>query len=156
MAKKVLQTRIEIQASPERVWQILTDFARFPEWNPFIRRIEGEPEEEQTLEVYIEPSGSRGMTFRPVVLAASPGQELRWRGRLILPGLFTGEHIFRIEPLSENRVRFVQREEFSGLLVGALIGRFEEDTLRGFREMNKALKDRAELGKAAQPAEESG
>ena len=38
-----LFTMTEIEAPAERVWHILTDFARYPEWNPFIRCIEGEP-----------------------------------------------------------------------------------------------------------------
>ena len=39
---KELCTEIEIQASSEQVWQILADFARFPQWNPFIRRAKGQ------------------------------------------------------------------------------------------------------------------
>ena len=37
MAKQ-LRTHIDIHASPERVWQVLTDFAAYPDWNPFITR----------------------------------------------------------------------------------------------------------------------
>lgn len=144
MAKKVLQTRIEIQATAERVWHILTDFPSFPEWNPFIRRVVGEAREGATLEVYLEPPGARPMTFRPTIITVEPGHELRWLGHLSMPGLFDGEHVFTIEPVTEQRVRFTQREEFSGLLVRSLSARLEEGTWRGFREMNKALKDRAE------------
>jgi len=42
---KEVFSEIEIQATADRVWQVLTDFARYPEWNPFIRRISGEPKE---------------------------------------------------------------------------------------------------------------
>ena len=63
---------------------------------------------------------------------------------LLVPGLFDGEHIFSIEPLDENRVRFVQREKFSGLLVPLFARSLERDTKRGFDEMNKALKARVE------------
>ena len=38
---KELRSEIEIQASAERVWQLLTDFASFPQWNPFIRKASG-------------------------------------------------------------------------------------------------------------------
>ena len=31
---KELRSEIEIQASDERVWQLLTDFPRFAHWNP--------------------------------------------------------------------------------------------------------------------------
>jgi uncharacterized protein YndB with AHSA1/START domain len=36
---KELHSEIEIDASAERVWAILTDFASYPRWNPFIRSI---------------------------------------------------------------------------------------------------------------------
>jgi hypothetical protein len=69
---------------------------------------------------------------------------LRWIGHLLIPGLFDGEHIFTIEPLGANRVRFVQREIFSGLLVPLFAKGLDTDTQRGFGEMNQALKAQAE------------
>ena len=141
---KELHTEIEIQASDERVWQLLTDFADFPEWNPFIRRASGEALTGARLEVLLQPPGGRAMTFRPTVLKAEPRRELRWLGRLLVPGLFDGEHIFSIEPLDAQRVRFMQREVFRGLLVPLFAGSLERDTRRGFEAMNRALKERAE------------
>ncbi len=44
-----LNSEIEIGASPERVWQLLTDFDRSPAWNPFIRSISGRAEEEKNF-----------------------------------------------------------------------------------------------------------
>jgi hypothetical protein len=141
---KELRTEIEIKASAERVWQLLTDFAHFPQWNPFIRRAHGNLKLGQRLEVNIQPSGANAMTFRPTVLKAEPNRELRWIGHLLIPGLFDGEHIFTIEPLGANRVRFVQREIFSGLLVPLFAKGLDTDTQRGFGEMNQALKAQAE------------
>jgi hypothetical protein len=34
---------------------------------------------------------------------------------LLAPGLFDGEHSFRIEPVGPARVRFLHRERFSGM-----------------------------------------
>jgi len=141
---KELRSEIEIQASPDRVWQLLTDFSSFPQWNPFIRRASGSANLGEKLEVIIQPSGASAMTFRPTVLKAEPQRELRWLGHLLIPGLFDGEHIFTIESLGPNRVRFTQREIFTGLLV-PLFGRsLDKDTQRGFEEMNQALKVKAE------------
>jgi hypothetical protein len=103
---KELHSEIEIQASAERVWQLLTDFASFPQWNPFMRRASGEATPGAQLEVHLQPSGTRGMTFNPTVLKAEPGRELRWLGHLRIPGLFDGEHILIIEPLEAKCVRF--------------------------------------------------
>jgi len=141
---KELRSEIEIEASAERVWQLLTDFAHFPQWNPFIRRASGNVKLGQRLEVNIQPSGANAMTFRPTVLKAEPNRELRWIGHLLIPGLFDGEHIFTIEPLGTNRVRFIQREIFTGLLVPLFAKGLDADTQRGFGEMNQALKVQAE------------
>ena len=141
---KELRSEIEIEAPAERVWQLLTDFSSFPQWNPFIRHASGTILVGERLEVNIQPSGARGMTFRPSVLKAEPNRELRWLGHLLIPGLFDGEHIFTIEPLGESRVRFTQREVFTGLLVPLFARGLDTDTRRGFEEMNQALKARAE------------
>ena len=141
---KELHSEIEINAPAERVWQVLMDFDQFPEWNPFIRSISGEAREGAQLTARLEPPGGMGMTFRPTVLRAAPGQEFRWIGRLGVRGLFDGEHIFTIEPLGPDRVRFVQREQFTGVLVPLLMGSLDGPTAQGFAQMNQALKARAE------------
>jgi len=148
---KELRTEIEIDAPAEYVWEVLTDFASYPKWNPFIRRVDGEARTGAVLDAYIQPSGGRGMSIKPHVLKVEPGRELRWRGRLFLPGIFTGEHIFMIDGMAANRVRFTQREVFTGLLVPFLGRMIEEDTRRGFDEMNAALKNRVEQGGHAEP-----
>jgi hypothetical protein len=40
---KELHSQIDIDASAERVSELLTDFASYPRWNPFIRHISGAP-----------------------------------------------------------------------------------------------------------------
>jgi hypothetical protein len=141
---KELHSEIEIAASAERVWDILTDFASYPEWNPFIRHISGELKVGERLEVRLEPPDSRGITLRPTVLRAEPNRVMGWVGHLLVPGLFDGEHSLATEPLEENRVRFVQHEAFKGVLVSLLARSLDNNTLRGFEEMNEALKERAE------------
>lgn len=137
-----LRESIEIDAPPEAVWEVLVDFTSYPDWNPFIRRIEGVPVRGERLRVRIEPPGSRGATVKPRVEVADPERKLEWAGHLFVPGLFDGRHSFEIEPLDDDRVRFVQRERFSGLLVGLLLD--EASVRRGFDAMNRALKARVE------------
>jgi hypothetical protein len=140
---KEIHTEMEINASPLEVWDILTDFEQYPYWNPFIKKAEGKIQPGEQLTVHIEPPGGRAMTFRPEVLAAEPGKELRWKGKLMLPGLFDGEHIFLIEPLGLDKVRFIQKEQFGGVLVPLMSDALEK-TEKGFAAMNAALKMRAE------------
>jgi len=139
-----IETEIDIAATAQRVWSILTDFTAYPQWNPFIRSIEGVVSKGERLKVSIQPEGARAMTFRPIVLAAAADHEFRWLGRILLPGIFDGEHYFQLMPVTPGGVRFVQGEKFSGLLVGLARAGLDSKTKAGFIAMNHAIKARAE------------
>lgn len=141
---RTIRSAIEIHAPVEVVWQVLTDFASYPDWNPLIRRLHGRPKVGQRVTILVKPPGGRGLAFAPVVLAWRPPHELRWRSTLISRRLFSGEHGFRLEPIADDRVRFVQDETFRGALV-PLYSRFRLPATRiGFEEMNQRLRERAE------------
>ena len=139
-----ITTTIRISAPPELVWATLLDFPRYPEWNPFVRSIEGSPTESSTLKVAISPPGGRSMTFRPIVLRSIPRQEFRWKGKLLFPGLFDGEHYFGLVPAGDGSTQFTHGERFTGLLVPLFCGTLDRGTKTGFEAMNVALKQRLE------------
>ena len=141
-----IETTVEIDAPPAAVWRVLTDFPTYGEWNPFIPTIAGNVQVGERLTVRLEPPGGKGMTIEPTVLAAEPERELRWKGRLVIPGLFDGEHTFRIEPIDGQRSRFVHGERFTGILVGFVKGILGK-TEAGFEQMNAALKQRVEAAR---------
>jgi hypothetical protein len=82
--------------------------------------------------------------LRPEVLDADPGRTFRWLGRLLMPGVFDGEHRFTIQPTGPGRVRVTQHEEFRGLLAPLVLAMIAKPTLESFHQMNDALKARAE------------
>lgn len=144
MAKRELHSEIEINEAPARVWQVLTDFAAYPEWNPFLVEMGGTPVKNAKLRVCFQPPGGKKIQMRPLVKVAEPNKELRWIGRVWFAGIFDGEHSLLLEPLDGGkRTRFVQHENFSGVTVG-LFKKTLERTQQGFDEMNAALKKRAE------------
>ncbi len=155
MFRKEIRDEIEILASPEEVWKALTDFEGFRDWNPFIRPVVGQAVEGARLRVQIRPPGGRAVAFQPKVTKVAPNRELRWKGRLWVSALLDGEHIFEIEPLGPERSSFVQREVFSGLLV-PLMAKSIDQTLAGFGEMNRALKERIEGGDGSLSRDEEG
>ena len=140
----LLRTAIDINASSDQVWRVLTDFGAYGEWNPFITSISGQVQRGARLKVRVHPPGGRGMTVRPTVLVADRNRELRWVGRLLFPGIFEGEHVFQITPLGNGRVRLLQQETFRGFLVPVLRWWLDGQTRAGFEAMNRALKERAE------------
>lgn len=146
-----LYSGIRIRATPGRIWDILTDFRQYPEWNPFIRTIEGNLIEGAGIMADLRPQGGFGMTIRPVITKVIPERELRWMGHLFIRGLFDGEHVFEILPADGESCLFVQQEYFSGLLLPLLETSLKNGTARGFDAMNRALKARAEQVTGADP-----
>jgi hypothetical protein len=147
MVDRRIETDIEIDTPPKRVWALLTDFARMPAWNPFIKAISGNLTQGARFSVLIAPPGKSGMRFQPTVLSVRPERELRWLGHLLVPGIFDGEHYFLLEPIAESATWLRQGEKFSGLLVGLLSGTLSV-TEAGFETMNTALKQQAEKNDA--------
>ncbi len=141
---KELRTDIEIHGTIDQVWDVLTDFSLFPEWNPFIKKIEGDLKLSSQLRIQIEPPGGKAMTFKPTVKILEPKTEFRWFGSLLLPGIFDGEHIFQLEKIDNNTTKFIHCENFSGLLVPLFWKNLNTQTRNGFEEMNEALKERIE------------
>ncbi len=105
-----------------------------------VRRIKGEALPGERLSIFIQPEGTKGMAFEPIVTRVEKNREFRWLGNLIFRGLFDGEHSFRIELSENNTVLFVHRENFRGFLVPVLLPMIKKDTLRGFNDMNNSLK----------------
>lgn len=137
-------TEIEIDAPPEAVWDVLTDFETYPEWNPVLK-IKGEPTEGERLEVTAAYENTRPMTFRPSVVVADEPTEFRWQGRLFVPGLYDGEHRFILTALDDGeRTRLTHAETFRGAIVGFINRRIGDDVEGGFNQMNEALKQRVE------------
>jgi hypothetical protein len=143
-----LVTTIDIDAPPETVWRVLTDFERYDEWNPFLRVL-GRPNEGARLDVELRPPDGRPTKFKPTVVTSDHAREFRWQGHLVVPGLFDGEHRFVLEPRDEERgTHVVHAETFGGVLSGALFRFVGDQTEAGFHQMNEALKERAEASLA--------
>lgn len=138
----------EIAGSPQAVWSALTELERFATWNPFIRAARGSTRVGGKVRVRVRPSFRLPLVFRARVLTSEPARQLRWRGHVLAPWLARGDHTFTIEPLASGKVRFAQRETFTGIvprLTGRLLVR---EVRRGFEAMNRALAERVERSQA--------
>jgi hypothetical protein len=141
---KEVRSEIEINSYPESVWRILIDFGAYDQWNPFINKIIGAPTEGSKIDLYIETPSGKNRKYSPRITKVEEGRELRWFGKSSLPGFLNAEHIFIIEELQPERVRFIQRELFDGLLTRVFGKGVDTDIRQGFQDMNDALKKRAE------------
>jgi hypothetical protein len=137
-------TSIIINATPENVWNILSDFDNYGQWNPFITSIVGDIKVGNFLQVTIAPPNGSAMKFKPTLLVANPQKELRWKGKLLLKGLFDGEHFFNIVDNKDGSLTFLQGEKFTGILVLFFKKMINVNTKNGFVLMNEKLKVKAE------------
>ncbi len=142
MMKKLI-TEITIKANPETVWNILTDFDKYSEWNPFIISLTGKQLVGEEIIAVMQPPDSSAMTFKPNILVFEKNQEFRWKGKLFIKGIFDGEHFFKLTPNEDGSTRFTQGEYFSGIFV-PLFTKVLDKTKIGFEMMNQALKEQCE------------
>lgn len=138
-----ISTEIELDAPAAAVWDALLDFEKYPEWNPFIARVEGRATPDAELVVTLTTGDGGETTIRPRVSRVDSERELAWKSHLWFRGVLDGEHVFRLIALDERRTRLVNSEKFSGVLL-SYMGRRLTQYARGFVGMNEALKRRVE------------
>jgi hypothetical protein len=129
-----------IRATPEAVWSVLVDGARWTEWDSAVVRVDGIIAPDAKVTVYPEVDPERGFAVRVVDLVRA--ERMTWRGGMPL-GLFTGTRTYRLTPGPDATVRFDMREEYTGVLAG-LIFKSIPDLQPSFRRFADGLKRRVE------------
>lgn len=140
---KKIETEITINAAPKSVWKVLTNFKDYSKWNPFIKSIFGEQKVGKQIEVCMQPPNGKEMTFKPDILKFSENKEFRWVGKLVVKGIFDGEHYFKLVDLGGDQTKLIHGENFGGILL-PLMGKILSNTKLGFQLMNESLKKECE------------
>jgi hypothetical protein len=144
MEAREIATEIEIGAPPARVWAVLVDTPRYPQWNPFIVALRGVLAAGQAIRFRFRIPPAPRLPGRATVLLAAPEAELRWAGRLLWPWLFRAEHYHRLAPLDGGRTRLAHGEIFSGLLAVLAWPLLRVLAQPVYRRFNLALRERVE------------
>jgi hypothetical protein len=134
---KIIEHTTDINAPADTTWAILSDFAAYDTWNPFMTIVGSASRPGDRLTVTVRP-GKRTMTFKPTVTEVEAGSSISWLGRFVLPHVCDGAHELHVEDLGNGRSRFTQRETFRGVLV-PFMKAVLRDTDAGFAAMNAAL-----------------
>lgn len=148
-----LTATLQLDASADWLWALVTRFADYPDWNPLVPSISGDPRLNAKLQLRVAPDGRRPIALRARVLVAARNRELRWHGRSRLPGLLRIESGCRIEQRA-GLCRVHQTLSCEGWLAGERLG---AALGRAFEAMNAALQARAaEAASAALLAQRTG
>jgi hypothetical protein len=137
---KAYDATVEIQASPDTIWAILTDAPGYQAWDSGVERVDGRiaPGEKITVRSQANP----GRAFPVKVTEFDSGRRMTWSGGMPL-GLFKGVRTFTLAPGADGMTRFTVREEYTGPLL-PVIRRSMPDLGPSFRQFANGLKRRAE------------
>lgn len=144
-------TEVTIEASSAAVWRILADVQRYPQWNPYIREINGELAPAAMIRFRFSLFGTITLPAQARVLTVNTERELRWAGHFLRDGLFRAEHYHLLEPVSERLLRFRHGERFSGTLALLLWPFLRRWAPARYHAANLALKRRAESALSVEP-----
>jgi len=107
-----------IQASPARIWALLTDAAGFPHWNSTVTSIDGQIADGQRLKLKVPTA--EGRVFKPKVSHVEPERSMVWSDGMA--PVFKGVRTFRLTPNADGSTEFSMKEEFSGLMLPMIKG----------------------------------
>ncbi len=141
---KTVETSIVIDASMERVWQVLIEGDAYPNWNPLIRKVSDDIYEGNKLKVTLDPQfgGEGEVEIKVGQLWFS--KSMVWIGRPLMTDLLSGRHYFKTKVMADGKIEFTNMESYSGLLLYLSWPFIEPKARQGFAAMNVALKAEAE------------
>ena len=148
----VIDATLDIEAPAERVWQVITDFPRYGEWNPFLRACSTTLKPGDPIDLQVQLFGSGPRPQREWMLTHTPGKEFSYSMKPAPLGALHSRRSHTVTPLGSGRCRYESHFEIAGwlqpLVRGLLGGKLEQ----GFAGMTAGIKSRAENLHKTQPA----
>lgn len=132
-----------LAAPRDRVWEVLTDFAAYPEWNPFLRRVRAEARVGSPLTAVGRLPTGISIAFTGQIEEWEPERRLAWRARpaLLTASLLEVVHSFELDEVAPHQVRLSQHEDVTGHVV-PVSGWMLRQVLVGQQQMLAALAGR--------------
>ncbi|MEM6928524.1 MAG: SRPBCC domain-containing protein [Myxococcota bacterium] len=136
-----VHSEIVIDAPPEEVWRVLTDWDRLNDWSPTLLSLKGDIRDGSRVACEYRFGGT--VLTPEHTLRYEEGVEFGWSDPM-LPGMVDG-HRYRVEALPDGRTRFVQTDEVRGGILAVLTGWFFiREMVETYPAFNLALKERVE------------
>lgn len=141
--KRAVEHRIGVQAPAEIVWEVVSEFETWHQWNPLYRKAEGLLKIGTVLTLEQHLAGEPAKVIAPIVQDWVPYEQLHWRSSR-MGGFVTAIRYLEIENMGPENATFSNGELFMGLLL-RFVSRDERRRLKtAFTQMGEAVRDRAE------------
>jgi hypothetical protein len=108
---------INVRATREKIWDLLTNAADFPRWNSTVTSIRGSIAQGHKLELRV-PISER--TFSPKVTELVPAKRMVWSDGFA--PMFKGERTFTLTSREDGTTDFEMVETFSGVMLPMIKG----------------------------------
>jgi len=132
----------------EKVWEALADFGAYPEWNPLVKSMEGNPEPQGSVQVTIAYPGADLLQGRAEVTGWVPPKYFSFTLRKGPAWWYQEEHIFRLKTRDDGKVVFYNEVYATGLSLRFGRKASSHRIRHSLDRMNEELKIRVEGPKA--------
>jgi len=143
---KEIRTEIALEAPIERIWELLSDFSLYPHWNPLFEKVTQSAVSGDIFELVVHLPEIGPFTVKPKLLKLEPKSKFWWQSKLLFDGLLTWTFCCELEVHSPDRLKFIQRSQFKGLLAPIFDFGMTTSVTSGMEQLNQAVQRWGEKG----------
>ena len=136
---------VEIEAPQQLVWDVLTDYTRYAEWNPYTVRVDTTLEIGSVIDLHLPDPAKPGTTFvnREYIRVVDAPHYLRYDTAEEIPGMHAVREQW-VTDLGGGRSSYRTTDLFSGEIAAYVYEQQGDWVKAGFDSVCVALKARAE------------
>jgi len=138
-----IDKNFEIAAPASVVWEVLTDFARYGEWNPFVPECKAELAPGGAIDMQVRLM-SKPQFQREWIRTVESGKGFSYSMKPMPLGALRSLRSHAIEEVNAERCRYRSHFEMEGWLLPLILAMFRGGLERGFQGMSSGVKTRAE------------
>lgn len=140
-----ITTECLIEASAAKVYSVISDFPNINKWtDDLVISGDTQPGGKMRVVVNIPNTGWQELSS---IMVRMDANVIAFNNIILFPFIFLGKHRYEIIPITENKTKFINTEEFSGLAIPFLrrknfvgnVHKFKEDTNIALKKAVEAL-----------------
>ncbi|MEU6184724.1 SRPBCC domain-containing protein [Nocardia sp. NPDC047038] len=145
----VIDLAADIDAPADLVWQVITDFPRYGEWNPFVTECRSSLVPGEPIDMLVQVSGSKPRKQREWIRSHTQGRELSYAMKPVPLGALHSLRSHTVTPLPDNRTRYESHFELGGWLHPVVVASLGKNLRRGFEGMTDGIQKQTEALRAS-------
>ena len=139
----VSSDEVVIEAPAALVWEIITDFEKYGEWNQFCPSIEGELEIGSPVKMQVDLGNGLQEQVEYITCIEAPGK-ITWSMENKPGDPIHADRSQVVTALDDGRCSYVTYDDFSGDFAAEMVKQMGEQVRSGFNLCARNLKQRAE------------